>query len=237
MNTPIVRATFTPLLAAALMLTSLEGATVPPKFNQTVQPRFPAALDFTAISSGEADVMLKIDAIGQLIDVLVVGYSHKEFGREAAETVRQWKYEPAVRDGEPIESRVRLSIKFTSNARVVTLMPLETPAALLRGAGIPESVNLVCNASDLDRPLVVVQTATPVHPGRTAAFPEGHTVVDFYVDETGRARLPMVVETTHPAFSVAAVHALADWKFAVPTRGGRPTIVRMQQTFVFENGT
>jgi TonB family protein len=211
--------------------------TVPPKVIQTVQPRFPAALELSAVSSGEADVMLKIDASGQLIDVLVVGYSNKEFGRKAAETVRQWKYEPALFRGQPIESRMRLSIKFTSHARVVTLMPVETPAMLLRYRGVPEGVNLVCSASDLDRPLTVLHTATPVHPGRKEALPDGHTVVDFYVDETGRARLPMVVETTHPAFSEAAVNALADWKFAVPMRGGRPTIARMQQTFVFENGT
>ena len=232
---------FAPLACAALIaipqLAAGADATTPPKVIQTVDVRFPTELEFTATSSGEADVTIKVDAGGQLADLLVTGYTHKAFAREAAATIREWKFQPALAGGTPVEGRVRINIKFTSNARVVTLMPVETPAALFRRAGIPENVDLVCRADELDKPLEVLHPETPAHPGRDSGPSEGHTVVDFFVDETGHARLPIVVETTHPSFSEATLRAIGNWQFAVPTRGGNPVIVRMQQTFVFSGGT
>jgi TonB family protein len=237
MNNPYVRAVLVAALASIAVHTASADAIVPPKVIQTFEPRFPAALELTTVSSGTAELLMTVDSTGKLVDVLVIGYSHKEFGRTAVETVREWRYEPALRDGQPIESRMRLSLTFRSNMRVFTLMASETPDVLIRRASGLERLNLVSNAEDLDRPLEVLHPATPVHPGRATPMPEGQAVLDFFVDETGRARVPVVVGTTHPSFSSAAMDALEDWRFAVPTRRGRPTIVRMRQTFVFSGGT
>jgi hypothetical protein len=46
---------------------------------------------------------------------------------------------------------------------------------------------------------------------------------------------PAVAEP-HPAFASAAVQALEDWRFAAPS-GTAAAIVRMQQEFVFQNGS
>jgi TonB family protein len=232
-----------PKLAAAAMVTALlfastaTGEITPPKIIQTEPARFPAALDFTAITEGEAELVLNIDRTGKLTDAIAIGYTHKAFAREALDAVRRWRYEPARAFGEPIDRRLKLTLHFSSQMRIVTLTPGETPASRLRKAGVPEGITLLCEVDDLDSPIKVLHPATPVHPGRTASLPNGRTVLDFYVDETGRARLPLVAESTHPAFSFAAVKALQDWRFAAPKRKGRPAIVRMQQEFVFENGT
>ena len=43
--------------------------------------------------------------------------------------------------------------------------------------------------------------------------------------EEGRARVPLITESTHPAFSFAVVKALEDWRFAAPTHRGRCNMV------------
>lgn len=207
-----------------------------PKIFRTVEPRFPLALGLSPLAQGEARVSIRIDAMGQLTDLLVTGYTSEEFANEAVAALRQWRFEPARRNGEPIDFRINLSFQFSAK-RIVTLMPLETPDALLRNAGVDPGVNLICSAGEIDHPLAVLRTVTPVHPGLSAALPHGRAVLDFYVDGKGRARLPVVAETTHPAFADAALRALADWQFSVPTHQGHPVIVRMQQEFIFTNGS
>lgn len=226
------------LTLAATPLTTLgTGEITPPKIIQTEPVRFPPALELTVLSAGEVTLALKIDRTGALTDVLATGYTHEAFATEAIDAVRRWRYEPARRGDEPIDMRVNLKIHFSSQMRVVTLMPVDTPGVLLRRAGVAGGVNLVCPAEDLDSPVKVLHPATPVHPGRTTDLPDGRTVVDFYIDENGHARLPVVAESTHPAFALAALKAIEDWRFDAPTRKGRPVIVRTQQEFLFSNGS
>lgn len=226
------------LMLAAMPLTTFgAGEITPPKIIQTEQVRFPPTLEYTALTDGDVELALRIDSAGNLTDALAIGFTHEAFAKEALDAVHRWRYEPARRDGEPIDIRVNLRIRFSTQMRVVTMLPIDMPGSLMRNAGFVDGITLVCSVRDLDSPIKVLHPATPVHPGRTANLPHGRTVVDFYVDEHGRARLPVITESTHPAFSFAVVKALEDWRFAAPTRKGRPAIVRMQQEFVFSNGS
>lgn len=225
------------MLAATPFTAAGAGEITPPRIIQTEEVKFPPALEHTALTDGDVEIALRIDSTGTLTDALAIAFTHEAYGKQAVDAVRRWRYEPARLDGEPIDIRVNLRIRFATNMRVVTFTPVDTPGSLMRNAGFVEGINLVCSPKDLDSPLKVLHPATPIHPGRTANLPRGRTVVDFYIDEQGRARVPVVTESTHPAFSFAAVKALEDWRFAAPTRKGRPAIVRMQQEFVFENGS
>ena len=40
---------------------------------------------------------------------------HRELDQEAMKAVKQWKFNPEVRDGRPVEGRVLVPIKFTLN--------------------------------------------------------------------------------------------------------------------------
>jgi protein TonB len=228
--------------AAVLMLTATPfaalgaGKITQPRIIPTEQVRYPLTLEYSALTDGDVEVALQIDSTGTLTDALAIAFSHEAFAKHALDEVRRWRYEPARRDGEPIDSRVNLRIRFATQMRVVTFTPVDTPGSLMRNAGFVEGITLVCSAQDLDSPLKVLHPATPVHPGRTANLPQGRTVVDFYVDEHGRARVPMVTESTHPAFTFAVIKALEDWRVAPPTRKGRPALGRMQQEVVFEKG-
>ncbi|GEM_PF-6347622 len=78
-----------------------------------VPPTYPgAALQLGA----EAMVLLEFDVRedGRTDEIEVVHFiGHPEFARAAAEAARQWEYEPAMRDGQPVVSRgLRVAIPF-----------------------------------------------------------------------------------------------------------------------------
>ena len=66
-----------------------------------------AALDKTVV------VEITVDAAGNSTDVkLAQPTGNDELDKLAVDTARKWKFKPATRDGQPVESRVRLHIEF-----------------------------------------------------------------------------------------------------------------------------
>jgi TonB family protein len=61
----------------------------------------------------------------------------------------------------------------------------------------------------------------------------GETLIEFLIDEEGRARLPRIVSASDEAFGYAAVQAVSSWRFEPPTRGGRAVVVRVQIPITF----
>ncbi|MCX6956437.1 MAG: energy transducer TonB [Verrucomicrobia bacterium] len=50
--------------------------------------------------------------------------------------------------------------------------------------------------------------------------------VKFFVDESGKVRVPVILECTAPDLGQAAIVAVEQWRFDPPRISGRPTIVR-----------
>lgn len=225
---------FSVVLFAALTA-ALTGQTTPLRIEQTVEALFPHALTLTHLTAGEARVVVNIDADGKLTDWLVTGYTHKAFADEAVSVLRQWRYVAPTERGESFGVRTELRFEFEATGRVVSLMAIDTPEVLLKQMGIePHLVTRVCNLQDLDRPLAPVNPVTPAYPPATGAATAARSVlVDFYVDETGQPRMPVVVSSTHEVLAQAAVGALNRWRFTPPTRAGKPVAVRVRQEFIF----
>jgi hypothetical protein len=53
-------------------------------------------------------------------------------------------------------------------------------------------------------------------------------LLDFFIDETGRPRMPVVVQASDTLFAAAAVDALDQWRFTAPTRRRQPVAVHVQ---------
>ena len=207
----------------------------PVLIEQTVEARFPVSLTYTPITHGEARVMINIDADGKLADLMVTGYTHPAFAKEATSLLRLWRYSPATVNGEPVGVRLELLINFETRGRVISMTAIETTDSFMQRIVPVELTKLVCRANDLDHPIEVLHAESPIHPGKVqpASDPSGSALVDFYVDETGATRMPVVLETTDPRYAEAAVGALGQWRFSSPTKAGRPVAVRVQQRFVF----
>jgi TonB family protein len=215
---------------------SLGGAqSTPLRIEQTVEPRFPHALSLSHITEGEARVVVNIDANGKLVDWLVTGYTDKAFANEAVSMLKLWRYEAPTENGRPIGVRTELRFEFEARGRVVSLMAIDTPEVLLKQMGIgPHYTAAVYGLQELDQPVAPINPTSPLYPAQPVSAKQRQTVVvDFYVDEKGQPRMPVVVNSSHDHFSNAAVDALNRWRFTAPTRGGRPVSVRVRQEFIF----
>lgn len=223
--------------SAALVISAavVSAKITPICVEQTVQGQFPASLAFSPINSGEARVMINIDADGKLADLMVTGYSHPAFATEAVGLLKQWRYSPAAIDGIPIGVRAELRINFVAKGRVISLSAIDTTGALLQNM-IPQPLfESVCGPAELDNPIEALQMVSPPTPGKTEPSRQltATTVVDFYVDEQGQIRMPVVTESTNETYAQATVSVLNQWRFSAPTRRGKPVAVRVQQKFIF----
>ncbi len=88
---------------------------------------------------------------------------------------------------------------------------------------------------DLDQPLVSLRRIEALFP---TWLPDniklGEAVVEFFVDETGRAQLPRTSSATDSAFGYAACQAISNWRFASPLKDGVPVTMRTRMTITFQ---
>jgi TonB family protein len=226
-----------PLLAVVVAFVPLAAAAgvTPPRILQTTEVRFPATFALSVVASGSAEVIVNIDADGQLVDLLVSRYSRREFADEAVGALRKWRFEPARRDGESVGARFVVKFDFSAPGKVATLTVFETIESRLQLQQKSGTAEVVSSTRKLDHPPAAVTTVQPVHPGSLPdATQDARVVVDYLIDQEGRPRMPVVLEATRDGYALAAVDALAQWRFTPPTSGGRPVAVQVRQEFVFQ---
>lgn len=226
------------LLLAALPLVAGEAALWdhrPAKIVQTSDANFPPALSNQGVLEGEVRAVLNVDADGRLVDSLITAYTHVELAAELLPRLREWRYEPAVMRGTPVNARFEVNFGFKASGAVISMTAVENISANAYRMLNARLISTVCRPDQLDQPLKTTQLVPPLHPGRTIAPPQsrGSVVLEFFVDVEGRPRIPVVARMTHEAFGHAAVAALEQWRFAPPKKGGQPTMVRVTQEFVF----
>lgn len=77
-----------------------------------VMPKYPAS----ALRSGETGTVLvlaTIDRNGVPTDVSLDDRSgNRDLDRSALQAVRQWRFQPALKDGKPVEAMVRVPVEF-----------------------------------------------------------------------------------------------------------------------------
>jgi TonB family protein len=231
-------------LTGAILLTAIAlpgwaktREVVPLRIIQTVEARFPVAADTLTLASGEARVLIFVDADGKLVDSLIVSHTQKSFATEALWALQQWRYEPARLDGQPVASRMLVTFTFEADRKVISSTPIEMWDNFVQSTTGAPVTRQVCQAEELDQALQALKTVRPRHP-KTAAPPgteNGRVVLDFFVDETGRPRMPVVASATDDRMAAAAIDALGEWRFSTPLRLGRPVAVHVRQEFVFVN--
>lgn len=63
---------------------------------------------------GEVVVLVKVGANGRVTDVELVSSSqHRRLDRAAMSAARRWRFEPALRDGQPVPGEIRVPFAFT----------------------------------------------------------------------------------------------------------------------------
>jgi TonB family protein len=193
---------------------------------------YPPAMLYSGVRSGEVRIAISVDENGRLTDYLVIGYTDPGFVDTAVNAVKRWTYEPALASGRRQSARSNVLFVFKDEGVIVQRLPGAIERLYVSEIMRERYVYEPCRLRDLDR------IPTPVHVVSPVARLEGktHTVtVGFFIDESGRVRMPAVErESADDLLAVAAVTAVEQWRFEPPLRHGSPVLVYAQQDFTFK---
>ena len=203
------------------------------KVIQGTKPVYPVRLYNEGVTHGEARLALNVSAAGQLADSLVLAYTHKGFADEAVRTVSKWKFEPSRVEGEPVGTVMDVTFRYEVGG--VAVIERYGNVTEERDMPVGQYAYQVCGMKQLDRIPTPVHVPAPRYPKEWADQGiKGGAAVDFYIDETGKARMPVVTTADRDELGALAESAVQEWQFAPPTRSGKPVVVRARQVFRFE---
>ncbi|MBM3874847.1 MAG: TonB family protein [Verrucomicrobia bacterium] len=202
----------------------------PPVARGTVRPVYPYALLLARVT-GKSSVRYIVGSDGKVAQTLVSDTSHSEFGRALQAALECFEFSPALKEGKPVPAIEG----FTQEFRLDPDLQIagEEDLDLLKrerreGAQLGKQTNL-------DRVPRPISRRAPVYPlSVDQQLNEGQALIEFLIDESGKARLPRTISASQEAFGYSAVQAVSQWLFEPPTVGGRPVVARMQIPFEFK---
>lgn len=203
----------TPLLAASepeagrvFMPAELDRA---PVVRTQVAPAYPPNLRTLRVPAAVA-VAFVVDEAGAVRDAQVVEPGQPECDAAAVAAVGRWRFEPGMKAGRPVATRLQLSVAFAFD-----------PAA-------------VFDVDQLDRaPLVRYQAKPQYPPDLRRRGIGGEVIVEFVVDERGIPRAVQAVSAPHTALGEAAANAVGQWTFFPGMKDGRAVATRLAVPVVF----
>jgi len=201
---------------------------------QTSKPSVMPAVGVPLPASGAVRIIVNVDASGTLVDCMLLDYTNERYANAALDAVKDWQYKPATYRGTPIATRTVLDFAFQTTGQATSMTCLDMWDAYLKGI-IPEKpIKCVVPMNELDaqpRPIHVVSPA--LAKGAGAQGGSSRVCVDFYIDETGKPRMPAVDVGENDSMADASLEAILQWRFSPPTSKGRAVTVRATQWFDF----
>ena len=83
-----------------------------PRYRENPPPKYPRRAKRKAIQ-GTVRLFVRVDSTGGVAGVKVAKSSGFDLlDRSALEAVKRWRFDPATRNGRPVESRVEIPIEF-----------------------------------------------------------------------------------------------------------------------------
>ena len=78
----------------------------------TPQPSYPFEMRQKK-EEGAVVLLFVVDSSGRVVEPRVESATHQAFVKPALDSIRQWRFEPAVRGGQKVPARARKAIRFT----------------------------------------------------------------------------------------------------------------------------
>lgn len=201
---------------------------------ETEPASVPRSLYRTGVNAGWTKVAVGVDENGQLLDALVLGYSNQAYADATLAALHKWKFRPASVRGKPIPSVTQLFFNYShvsGTAQVVLLDGMD----YMRQSNSQGAVNKLFRLDELDRIPIPLHLVSPAYSDENIRQHAGKkAIVDFYIDETGKVRLPTLYYADDSEVARLALAAVAQWTFEPPTHHGNAVITRARQEFVFK---
>lgn len=194
-----------------------------------ISPFFPVRLLRQGVTHGEAVVEVSLDQSGKLADYLVARYTHPEFADAAVDALQHWEFKL----NQPVGVVMEIVFLFRLNG-VLAVERFGGEGTLRHSVSAGEYVYQPCAPGELDHPPKPSHVVPPSYPAELEQQGvEGVVSINFYIDEKGRARLPVPVTQENRLLASLATAAVEQWQFEPPTRAGKPVLVHATQRFSF----
>ena len=153
---------------------------IPPKIRGEVAPVYPHAL-LQEQARGKATALIAVDVRGEASGINIAQSDRREFGFALAAALEGFLFDPALKDGTPVEALVRYEHAFHPEGS----LDRRSRELLAEEGKHPDRIR---TAGELDRPLRPTMRVSPIIT-LTRAEPamRGEAVVELLVDEEGRA--------------------------------------------------
>lgn len=209
------------------------------KVLETRLPLYPFELLQLGVREGDVRIAFSVDANGRIDDMLPIAYTRREFAAATMAALRQWRFEPARFNGQPIAASTEVSVHFeVEGTIVVSLTPTDTVNARILQMTDSRDYYRPRALKELDRIPTPISAPSPAFPQRlTAPGSAAQVTVTFFIDEQGAVRLPSITANDDPELAAVVIQALRNWKFEPPMCKGRPVLVRASQQFNFRAPT
>lgn len=107
------------IIAECEAATPLPDGVEPPRLLRSPQPDSP----MVGPQRGYACFAVTVDTEGRVSDSTMIRTSSAEFARAAARKLANWRFEPATRDGAPVEIRYPITVDYVREATVYRSAP------------------------------------------------------------------------------------------------------------------
>jgi TonB family protein len=236
-----MKTVFSILAAAGLLLWPFAPARAgaganyqPLEMNQVSDPKFPPWLRAIGCVEGQAAILITVDASGKLTDTLAISSTLPDFAEAAQAALREWTYQPARLNGQPVGVTKEVDFDFEQVGAVITANGGGGSEFFFRRFFHEKPAYRAFNLQEIDGKLAMKRVVQPPYTTELAARDGGGTVtLSYYIDEGGRVRMPVVLNDANPELADLATEAVRQWQFAPPTRLGKPVLVRVLQDFRF----
>ena len=213
-------------------------AVEPMKIIKTHHPIYPPGLNRTGITKGYATIALSVDAKGNLVDYLPIAYTHEDFYRASIDALTRWQFVPASEAGQPRAVVTQITITYESSGNVIEMSVGDDINAQVNRMRSEDEAFRICKLNELDQIPVPVNIVPPGYPEAFLGSQlEGTVTIEFYIDESGEVRLPVVIDQTAGDFAGAAMEAVRQWSFEPPMKNGKPVTALARQKFSFAPST
>jgi TonB family protein len=226
---------FTTCLLAMVMTLSVQAAIQPPKVMDAVPPIYPSELKKENIE-GRVIVEVVISESGEVGKTAVVESPHQKLSEAAITSLKQWRFEPALRDGQPVAKKIRIPIDFKLSlmdrltASVDYPLFVDNPQPLFNAKKLREALGEEGSKAAL-KP--IKQTRPPYTDTMRENGLRGRVVVDFVIDTEGNVINPQIVKSEDERLQFIALYTIVRWKWNPVVVKGKKVCVQARRSLMF----
>lgn len=199
---------------------------VPPKVISRKVPEYPVAMRRYGMR-GQVTLSFEVDPKGKVQNVVIFSSDNPSFDEPAIKALREWTFQPATRDGQPVTEKMRVPIIFQLNGA-------------LDGGESAFQVSQHADQSKLP-PEMRFDTMPKFRGVLIPVYPyelrrdriHGKAKVAALINQQGRVVAVKVLDADRPEFGLALATAMEGFTFDPALKDGRPVqhLLSFEQDF------